>query len=125
MAVNVAEYLKKLQSESLATIKQAQEANITALSKLRDLTTEFSEKPGTIPTLENIPSPTQVVEMTFGWSNQLLELSKGYTLKVAEMLVDAQKRTEEAVKSATATVTSTVTSNANGSVAPANKPAAK
>jgi hypothetical protein len=121
--VNVAEYLKKLQTESLTTIKQAQEANISALTKLRDFTNEFSEKPGTIPTFENIPTPAQVVELTFGWSNQLLELSKGYTLKVAEMMVDAQKRTEEAVKSATATVTSTV----NGSVAPTstNKPAAK
>ena len=41
----------------------------------------MNEKPGTMPVFENIPSPTQFVELSFGFASQLLELRKAYTLR--------------------------------------------
>ncbi|HEY5425840.1 MAG TPA: hypothetical protein VIJ77_04745 [Candidatus Tumulicola sp.] len=104
MAVNVSDYFTKLQNEGLATLKQTQDASIAALSQFRSFGKEFSEKPGTIPTFENMPSPTQLVEMSFGFAAQVLELRKAYTLKIAEMLVETQKQAEATVKQATASV---------------------
>jgi hypothetical protein len=104
MAVNVADYFTKLQQESLATIKQGQDASIKALNEFRSFGKEFAEMPGTFPTFENLPSPTQLVEMSFGFAAQLLELRKAYTLKIAEMLVETQKQAEATVKQATQTV---------------------
>ena len=71
------------------------------MSKFREFGNEFAEKPGTIPTFENMPSPTQLVEMSFGFASQMLEIRKAYTLKVAEMLVEAQKQAEANVTAAT------------------------
>jgi hypothetical protein len=101
MAVNVSEYMTKFQEESLAAIKETQEASLKAMSSFREFGKEFSEKPGTMPALENIPTPTQLVELSFGFASQLLELRKAFTLRVAEMMVDAQKQTEMNFKAAT------------------------
>jgi hypothetical protein len=94
MSVNVSEYMTKFQEEGLAAIKQTQEASLNAMSSFREFTKELSEKPGTMPTFENIPSPTQLVELSFGFASQLLELRKAFTLKIAEMMVETQKQTE-------------------------------
>lgn len=108
MAVNMTEYFTKMQQEGLATVKQSQDASLAAIEKFRAMGKEFSEKPGTIPTFENLPSPTQLVEMSFGFAAQLLELRKAYTLKIAEMLVETQKQAEATVKQAAGTVSSPV-----------------
>ncbi len=114
MAVNVADYFTKMQQESLNTLKQGQDASIKALEQFRSFGKEFAEKPGTFPTFENMPSPTQLVEMSFGFASQVLELRKAYTLKIAEILVETQKQAEATVKQATATaqnMTQNVTQN--------------
>ena len=102
MAVNVVEYVSKIQQDSLAAIKQGQDASIQAFDQFRSLGKELAEKPGTFPIFENVPSPTQLVEMSFSFAAQLLELRKHYTLKLAEMLVETQKQAEATVKQATA-----------------------
>ena len=94
MTINVTEYFSKFQQESLAALKQSQDANVEAMTKFRTLGSEFEIKPGTVPTFENVPSPTQLVEMSFGFASQLLEIRKAYTLKVAQMFVDATKQVE-------------------------------
>jgi hypothetical protein len=101
MAVNVVDYFTKLQEESLAAIKQTQDASLNAFGKFRELNKEFAEKPGSVPSFENLPTPTQLVELSFGFASQLLEMRKAYTLKIAEMLVETQKQAEAAVKVAT------------------------
>jgi hypothetical protein len=111
MAVNVMEYMTKFQEEGLAAIKQTQEASLKAMSTWRELGREMSEKPGTVPTLENMPTPTQFVEFSFGFASQLLELRKAWTLRMAEMIVEAQKQTEATVKAATATMNQNVNQN--------------
>jgi hypothetical protein len=101
MAVNVVDYFTKLQEDCLGAIKQTQDASLNAFGKFRELNKEFAEKPGSIPSFENLPTPTQLVELSFGFASQLLEMRKAYTLKIAEMLVETQKQAEAAVKVAT------------------------
>jgi hypothetical protein len=101
MAVNVSEYMNKFQAESLAAIKETQEASLKAMSSFREFGKELNEKPGSLPAFENIPTPTQLVELSFGFASQLLEMRKAFTLRVAEMMVEAQKQTEANFKTAT------------------------
>jgi hypothetical protein len=101
MAVNVSEYMSKFQAESLAALKETQDASLKAMSSFREFGKELSEKPGTMPAFENMPTPTQFVEMSFGFATQLLELRKGFALRVAEMIAEAQKQTESTFKAAT------------------------
>jgi hypothetical protein len=100
MAVNVSEYMNKFQQDGLAAIKQTQDASINAMNSFREFTKEMSEQPGKMPSFENVPTPTQLVELSFGFASQLLELRKAFTLRIAEMLVDTQKQTESEFKAA-------------------------
>jgi hypothetical protein len=101
MAVNVVEYFNKIQEEGLKTLKQTQDASLAAFNEFRSFTKEMQDKPGTVPAIENLPTPTQLVELSFGFATQVLELRKAYTLKIAEMLVETQKQVETSVKAAT------------------------
>jgi hypothetical protein len=101
MSVNVSEYMNKFQEESLAAIKETQEAGFKAMSSFREFGKELSEKPGTMPAFENMPTPTQLVEFSFGFMSQMLELRKTFALRIAEMMVDTQKQTEANFKAAT------------------------
>jgi hypothetical protein len=102
MTVNVTESINKFQEEGLAALKRTQDASLEAMQSFRKFTKEYNEKPGTLPTFENVPSPTQLVEMSFGFASQLLEMRKTFTLQVAEMIADAQKQVQANIKSATA-----------------------
>jgi hypothetical protein len=101
MAVNVAEYMNKFQQEGLEAIKETQNASLKAMSSFREFSKELGEKPGSMPSFENMPTPTQLVEMSFGFASQLLELRKAFTLRIAEMLVETQKQAEANFKAAT------------------------
>ena len=101
MAVNVSEYMTKFQEEGLAAIKETQDASLKAMNSFREFTKEMSEKPGSVPAFENLPTPTQLVELSFGFASQLLELRKAYTMRIAEMLVETQKQGEANFRSAT------------------------
>ncbi|MBV8149575.1 MAG: hypothetical protein JO092_10820 [Candidatus Eremiobacteraeota bacterium] len=98
MAVNVIEYFNKIQEEGLKTIKQSQDASLAAFSEFRSFSKELAEKPGSIPTVENLPTPTQLVELSFNFASQVLELRKAFTLKIAEMLVETQRQAEASVR---------------------------
>ncbi len=102
MAVNVTEYINKFQHEGLAALRESQDASLKAMSSYRELSKEMSEKPGTMPTFENIPNPTQLVELSFGFASQMLEMRKAFTMRVAEMLVETQHQGEANFRSAAA-----------------------
>ncbi len=108
MTLNVVETITKLQEEGLKTLKQTQDASLAALGDFRKFAGELSEKPGTLPTLENVPTPAQLVELSFGFASKFLEARKAYTLKVAELIAEGQKQAEAAVKSTVAQVNATV-----------------
>ncbi|HTU80679.1 MAG TPA: hypothetical protein VMF61_01030 [Candidatus Acidoferrales bacterium] len=125
MAVNVADYITRLQDETLRTIKESQDANLNAIAEFRKMGKEFAEKPNAMPSFENVPTPTQFVEMSFNWASRMLELRKGYTLKIAEMLVETQKQVEGTVQAAANAATPNG-ATANGTVpGPAVKTVAK
>jgi hypothetical protein len=102
MAVNVLEFVNKIQEEGLKALKQSQDANIAALAEFRTMSKEFTEKPGTVPALENLPTPAQLVELSFSFAGQFLELRKNYALKIADIVTETQKQTEATFKSAEA-----------------------
>ncbi len=102
MAINVSEYMNKFQEDGLAAIKETQDASLKAMNSFREFTKEMSEKPGAMPTFENIPTPTQLVELSFGFASQMLELRKAFTMRIAEMLVETQKQGESNFRSAAA-----------------------
>jgi hypothetical protein len=108
MAVNVVEYFNKMQEEGLRTIKQGQDASLAALGEFRSYSKELAEKPGSIPSIENLPSPTQLVELSFNFASQVLELRKAFTLKIAEMFVETQKQAEASYKAVTQPVSKPV-----------------
>jgi len=108
MSVNVVEYFNKLQEEGLKTLKQSQDASLAAFNEFASFSKELQEMPGTTPTTENLPTPTQLVELSFNFASQVLELRKAYTLKIAEMLVETQKQAEATVKAAAQNVAQNV-----------------
>lgn len=118
MTVNVKEYMTKFQEEGLDAIKQSQEASLKAIRSFGEFTKEFSEKPGTIPTFENLPSPTQWVEMSFGFASQLLEIRKSYTMKIAEMIAETQKSAQANVSAATSAANPNSASMSNSAPMP-------
>ncbi|HLY01696.1 MAG TPA: hypothetical protein VKR56_04280 [Candidatus Cybelea sp.] len=129
MTVNVTEYMNKFQEEGLAAIKQTQDASLKAMSSFHEFTKEFSENPAQLPEFKNVPTPTQLVEMSFGFASQLLEMRKAYTLKIAEMMSDTQKQAEAHFKAATESATAprsngNMNPNPNPNAIP-NKPVAK
>lgn len=101
MAVNVSEYMTKFQEESLAAIKETQDASLKAFKSFSEFGKEMAEKPGTVPAFENLPTPTQFVELSFGFASQILELRKAFALRVAEMMVETQKQNEINFKAVT------------------------
>lgn len=96
------EFLEKAQAEFLNGLKQAQELNIATLASLKDLMASVPAVDTTEGNAAQLPSPADVVERTFAFTNQLLETRKAYMLKLAEMADETQKQFVEAAKRATA-----------------------
>lgn len=69
------EFLEKAQAEFLTGLKQAQELNVKAIESV----TELFNKNGT----SELPTPAQIVERTFAFTNDVLEARKEYMLKLA------------------------------------------
>ena len=77
------EFLEKAQSEFLGGLQKAQEMNLATLASVKDLMSS-------VPTAETtatiaVPTPAEIVERTFAFTNQLLETRKAYLLKLAEL----------------------------------------
>ena len=92
------EYFEQAQSEFLKSLKQAQELNVKALESFTSLMANaptFDVKDATTMT---IPAPTEVVERTFAFTNELMETRKAYMVKLAELATEAQKQFVDAAK---------------------------
>jgi hypothetical protein len=72
------EFLEKAQAEFLSGLKQAQELNVKAIESV----TELFNKNGA----NELPTPAQIVERTFAFTNELLDARKEYMLKLAALL---------------------------------------
>lgn len=85
MPVDFIESLTRFQEESLAAIKQAQDANLAAFSSLTEIASKSTAAMPNFPKFEGMPNPAQVIESTFGFAEKFLELRKEYALKIAEL----------------------------------------
>jgi hypothetical protein len=89
---NYTEFFEKAQSEFVSSLKQAQELNIKALASVSEL---FASVPA-INTKEvnavQLPTPTEIVERTFAFTNEFLTTRKEYAIKLAELATEAQKQ---------------------------------
>ena len=78
MSTTYTEFVEKAQTEFLSGLKQAQELNVKAIAQV----TEMFEQNGTA----KLPTPAEIVERTFAFTNELLETRKAYMLKLASLL---------------------------------------
>ncbi len=74
------EFLEKAQTEFLSGLKQAQDLNVKAIESVTELLKENGN--GTA----KLPTPAEIVERTFAFTNQVIEARKEYMLKLADLL---------------------------------------
>lgn len=89
------EFFNKTQEQILSAVKQAQENNIKALTSFGDAMAEYATKARAMSTPATLPTPSEVIASTFGFTAQLVELQKNYYVKFAETIVNAQKKASE------------------------------
>jgi hypothetical protein len=88
---NYTEIVNKAQHDVLAAVKQIQDASIASFQTLSENTSGLIAGKSPASMIESMPNPTQVIENAFGFTTQILELQKGYALKVAEQMVSFAK----------------------------------
>ncbi|HEY9085166.1 MAG TPA: hypothetical protein VIN40_04390 [Candidatus Tyrphobacter sp.] len=80
---NYTELSDKLQTEFLESLKQVQDLNLKAL--------------------QAFPTPTEIVEQGFAFTNRLLEARKEYAVALADLATQAQKAFAQSAKRAAET----------------------
>lgn len=88
---NYTEFLARVQGEFLASLRQAQDLNVKTVSSLTELAASFP-KTSEVPTATEFPTPVELVEKTFAFTNSLLEARKEYALQLAELATAGQKQ---------------------------------
>ena len=98
MTATINEFFEKAQTEFVNSLKQAQELNIKNFATVTDL---FASIP-TIDTKDaaatQLPTPTEIVEKAFAFTNTLVETRKEYAIKLAELATEAQKQFADTAK---------------------------
>ncbi|MBV8639394.1 MAG: hypothetical protein JO322_15040 [Candidatus Eremiobacteraeota bacterium] len=92
------EFFEKAQEEFLNSLKQAQELNVKALESFTTMLTKapaFDVKDFSKMT---VPTPSEFVERTFAFTNDVLEARKDYMTKLAELATESQKQFADAAK---------------------------
>jgi hypothetical protein len=84
------DFISKVQEDVITAVKQVQDASLAGFQTARETTSDYMSGK-TAFNFESMPNPTQVIENAFGFTAQILELQKGYALKVAESISKAAK----------------------------------
>lgn len=100
MANTFAEYIAKVQEDSLALIKQTQEASLQSLTAMRDMISKNTNIEAN-PAFANVPSIKAVVDANLEYANKLYELRKQYTEQLADLAVKMQQDTTNVAMKAT------------------------
>ena len=92
------QFFEQAQAEFVNSLKQAQELNVKAITSLTDLVSK-------VPTVDvkeaqnfTLPTATEVVEKSFAFTNELLNVRKEYLVKLAELATEAQTQFADAAK---------------------------
>ncbi len=92
------EYFEKAQEEFLSSLKQAQELNVKALESFTSLMAKAPAfDPKDLNTL-TMPTPSEFVERTFAFTNEMVDARKEYMTKLAELATESQKQFADAAK---------------------------
>ncbi|HXW77389.1 MAG TPA: hypothetical protein VEJ20_08275 [Candidatus Eremiobacteraceae bacterium] len=89
------EFVKKAQADILSTVKHVQETNLKAMHTFTEAVAEYTNKAKTMSPVATLPTPAEVIESTFGFTAQLVDLQKQYYVRIAEAIAAAQKKAGE------------------------------
>ena len=92
------EFLENAQTEFLSGLKQAQELNVKALESFTALMAKTPSVDFKDASSMTIPTPSEIVERTFAFTNEMLEARKAYMVKLAEIATETQKQFADAAK---------------------------
>lgn len=92
------EFFERAQAEFLTSLKQAQELNLKTIAAVTDLVATAPTFTPKDASSVKFPLPTEIVERSFAFTNQLLETRKEYAIKLAELATEAQKQFTETTK---------------------------
>ena len=95
---NYTEFLEKVQGEWLNSLKQVQDLNLKTLNAFTKLASELPNIDVKEFSAESLPSPVELVERSFAFTDQLLETRKEYMVKLAEFATEAQKQFTDSAK---------------------------
>jgi hypothetical protein len=88
--------IEKLQAQGLEALKQAQAAQIAAVSSFRELFTNATSKLPGAESLRNIPAVvSQVSELNSAFAVKLIEQQNDYVNQLVNVLKSAQSATTE------------------------------
>ena len=92
------EFLEKCQGEFLNGLKQAQELNLKTIAAVTDLVSSVPVVDVKEFNATTLPTPTELVEKSFAFTNELLATRKAYAIKLAELATEAQKQFADTAK---------------------------
>lgn len=92
------EYFEAAQGEFLKSIQQAQDLNVKALESFTQLVAHAPAIDLKDAATVTVPTPAELVERTFAFTNQLIETRKSYMVKLAELATEAQQQFADAAK---------------------------
>ena len=90
------EFAQKVQSEFLNSLKAAQELNVNSFAAFNELLAQVPTAK-IDPATTELPTPTDVVEHAFAFTNQVLETRKAYAVKLAELATQTQQQLAQTV----------------------------
>lgn len=88
MAATYLELLSKLQAQTLEGLKQIQNVQVATLTTAREMVQSL---PTSVPTIEGMPSITQIAELNTQFATQLLDQQKAYASQIAELFSPVAK----------------------------------
>ena len=92
------EFFEKVQGEFLKSVQQAQELNVKTINAMTDLLSAVPSVGTHQVDGVKCPTPVELVERSFAFTNALLETRKEYALRLAELATEAQKQFADTAK---------------------------
>lgn len=91
MAATYLELLSKLQAQTLEGLKQIQNVQVATLTTAREMVQSLPTMSTSVPTIEGMPSITQIAELNTQFATQLLDQQKAYASQIAELFSPVAK----------------------------------
>ena len=87
------EILEKIQAQAISNLKQIQAAQISTLQTVREVAASLPTMMSSpnVPTIEGIPTLSQVVELTTSFATGLLDQEKAFVSQLSAVFSPAAK----------------------------------